>query len=255
LESGNDAAVHNYRSIIVYDMMNLLLTKPHIAAKIRPVQKASPLRRVWWRRLFLPVYIDCEHPLTVMEVELAGQKSEYEIVEIPLETIPESSSEDNDTSQPADEKTIEAEIVRVNQSGVLQVNAGKVEIQQGGANRVYAEQVTVNQGAAGIIQATSVTVEQGGLGFVRAGEVNIDESTVQTMVADTITANGGTAGLLVAREVHANPLRAFVVLAQKIDGQIDTTLDTRGAILAGLIAGIAAGLVSLVGRLLTQRKR
>jgi hypothetical protein len=46
-----------------------------------------------------------------------------------------------------------------------------------------------------------------------------------------------------------------VVLAQKIDGQVETTLDTRGAILAGLVAGIAAGLVSLVGRLLSQRKR
>ena len=112
----------------------------------------------------------------------------------------------------------------------------------------------MNQGAAVMIQATSVTVDQGGIGFVRAGEAKLDRSSAQTLVADTITVNGGTTGLLVAREVHANPLRAFVVLAQKIDGQVETTLDTRGAILAGLIAGIAAGLVSLVGRLLTQRK-
>ena len=50
----------------------------------------------------------------VMEVEVAGQKSKNEIVEIPLEIVPETSSEVENPSQPADEQIIEAEIVQVN---------------------------------------------------------------------------------------------------------------------------------------------
>jgi hypothetical protein len=190
-----------------------------------------------------------------MEAEMARKKTENNPVEIPLETALENKPEIESPPQAVEEKIIEEDLIQVKQGNIPQVNAEKVEIQSGAANRVYAEQVTVHQGGVGMVQATSVSVNQGGIGFVRAGEANLENSSTQAVVTQTATVNGGTVGLLIAREVHANPLRAFVVLAQKIDGQVETTLDTRGAILAGLVAGIAAGLVSLMGRLLSQRKR
>ncbi len=185
---------------------------------------------------------------------MVGKKSEQELVEIPLETYPEMADKDV-TTQAKDEKIVEAEAVQVNQSNISQVNAEKVEFQQGSAARVYADQVTVRQGGVGITQATSANVSQSGVGIVRASDVTLEKCSAQAVIAQTAIENGGTTGLLIAREVHANPIRAFVVLAQNIDGQVETTLDTRGAILAGVIAGIAAGLVGLVGRLLSNRKR
>jgi len=196
-----------------------------------------------------------EHSLAVMEVDMAGQKSDNDLVEIPLETVPETPGEEEKSLQPGAENAVEGDLVQLNQSNISQVNAGKVEIKQSGAYRVDAEQVTAQQSGLGMIQASSVSVSQSGIGFVRSNETVLEKNSTQVLVTQTATVNGGTAGLLVAREVHASPLRAFVVLAQKIDGQVETTLDTRGAILAGLIAGIAAGLVSLIGRLLTQRRR
>ena len=186
---------------------------------------------------------------------MAGVKPDHIMDEIPLETIPEPTNEVDISSQSVDEKIVEADIVQVNQGKVTQVNAGKVEMQQGGAGRIHAEQATIHQGGVGMVQATSVNVSQSGIGIVRTGEAILERNTVQMMIAQKTTVNGGSTGLLVAQEVHANPLHAFVVLAGKTDGQIETTLDTHGAILAGLIAGIACGLVSLVGRLLLQRRR
>jgi hypothetical protein len=228
------------------------LTKAHITTKIRPVQKGVSPQASLVEAAF---FAHDGHPEGVLEVEMAGLKSENELVEIPLETVPEATGEEGKPSQPNAGNAIEGDIVQVNQSNISQITAQKVELRQGGANKVNAEQVTAQQSGLGMIQASSVNVSQSGVGFVRSSETVLEKNSTQVLVTQTATINGGTAGLLVAREVHANPLRAFVVLAQKIDGQVETTLDTRGAILAGLIAGIAAGLVSLVGRLLTQRKR
>jgi hypothetical protein len=186
---------------------------------------------------------------------MAGQKSKNNLVEIPLEIVPETHQGAESPSQPADENVIEADIVQVNQGNVSQVNAGRVEFKQGGAGRVNAEQVTVHLGGIGMAWGTTVSVDQGGIGIVRAGEAQLDKCQTHVLVAQTATTKEGMTGVLVANEVHANPLRAVVVLAKTIDGQVETTLDTRGAILAGLVGGIALGLVSLTGRLLTRSKR
>jgi hypothetical protein len=190
-----------------------------------------------------------------MEVAMANKKTENEPVEIPLELVPETPQETEALAHSTGENIVENDVIQVNQGNVAQVNAEKVEFRQGGAARVNADQVTIHQGGAGMIQAITANVDQGGVGILRANEATLTNSSAQLMAAQAVTVNGGMAGVLVANEVHANPLRAVIVLAQKIDGPVETSLDTRGAMLAGLVGGVALGLISLVGRLLIRNHK
>ena len=60
--------------------------------------------------------------------------------------------------------------------------------------------------------------------------------------------------LVVARQVQGNPIHTTVLLAGKVEGAVETTIDTPRAALAGLIAGITVGLVLFVFRLLSRNK-
>jgi len=67
--------------------------------------------------------------------------------------------------------------------------------------------------------------------------------------------DGAQAGLLVSREVNGEVIRAGVLLAGRVEGSVETILDTPRALLAGLASGVAVGLVLWVGSLLKQRWR
>jgi hypothetical protein len=62
------------------------------------------------------------------------------------------------------------------------------------------------------------------------------------------------AGVVAGREVHVNETRTGILLARTVHGDVNTVLDTRGALIAGLTAGLFSGLMLLLGRLLFRRK-
>ena len=59
-------------------------------------------------------------------------------------------------------------------------------------------------------------------------------------------------GITIARKAELNNSSSIILLAQEVEGNVETILDTRGALLAGLVSGIAVGLVLLVGNLLRR---
>jgi hypothetical protein len=62
------------------------------------------------------------------------------------------------------------------------------------------------------------------------------------------------AGLVAGREVHVSESRTGILLAQTVHGNVNTVLDTRGALIVGLTGGLFAGLMLLLGRVLFRRK-
>jgi len=60
------------------------------------------------------------------------------------------------------------------------------------------------------------------------------------------------AGAIIAREVHGGFVQTTILLASKVDGPVESVLDTPRAMLAGLTAGVAIGLVMFVGKLLRR---
>jgi len=75
------------------------------------------------------------------------------------------------------------------------------------------------------------------------------------LYTQTAHLNEAQAGLVVARQVEAGNLRTAVLLASRVEGNVETLVDTQRAMLAGLTAGIAMGLVLFLVRLLTSRRR
>ena len=62
------------------------------------------------------------------------------------------------------------------------------------------------------------------------------------------------AGFVAGRDININESRVGILLARTVHGDVNTVLDTRGALIAGLTGGLFAGLMLLLGRVLFRRK-
>jgi hypothetical protein len=61
-------------------------------------------------------------------------------------------------------------------------------------------------------------------------------------------------GITVAREVDMTGSSSVILLANEVNGEVKTVLDTPQALLAGLVAGIGVGLVLFAGGLLRRSR-
>jgi hypothetical protein len=73
------------------------------------------------------------------------------------------------------------------------------------------------------------------------------------IVAGTAEVQNSAVGYLVGRDVHAENVRTVVLLARNVEGNVTTTLDARGVLIAGLVGGLFSGLMLLLGRFLLRR--
>ena len=100
-----------------------------------------------------------------------------------------------------------------------------------------------------------VILKNGGIGVLRSEQATINQSGVAIAIAETITAKESRAGIVITRDIRSDTIRTGILLAGKIDGNVETFLDTPRAMLAGLTAGTAVGLVLWVSRLISGRKK
>lgn len=135
--------------------------------------------------------------------------------------------------------SVEADYVRVTQGGANRIVAGDVDLKNGAAIQVYGDKVALDNAVSGIIQANDVSTQGGGAGVV---------------MGDRVQLTNARTGVTIGRSVISENSSSILLLAQEVNGTVETVLDTRGALLAGLISGIAVGLVLFVGNLLARRR-
>jgi hypothetical protein len=144
---------------------------------------------------------------------------------------------------------VEAETITVTQGGIGAASAEDITVTQGGIGRAQADDIAVRLGFVGIAQGERVSAELSGLGLAIAGEVAMTQSMARTILARDVNIHQGGAVALVAREVNIEgPSGAFLLLAQKVNGNVRTIVDWRGALVIG------AGLVAAAGLLRLRRK-
>jgi hypothetical protein len=146
--------------------------------------------------------------------------------------------------------------------------AGLVQMHQGSAQVINAEDVKMSQSAALELNAGSVSANQTGLGFVQADVVTVQDGAVAAARAEKMSVNGN-AGLVVAKSVEfgnayagivigdvvrGEKIESIILLSRKVEGNVTTVIDTRGALIAGLVGGLFAGIMLLMGRMLFGRK-
>ena len=168
------------------------------------------------------------------------------------EELPEFESPQVTNVMRADVKSVHAELVRMRQADAEFIRAEEVEMQNSAAANVKANQVATRQSALGMVNATEAKLENTATGIVQAENVSISGYTA-VIGAGSADIHHSTVGYLAAQEVHAQDVRAVVLLARNVNGNVITTLDTRGVVIAGLIGGLFGGLMLLLGRFLIRR--
>ncbi len=87
----------------------------------------------------------------------------------------------------------------------------------------------------------------------RGVSVALQQSGAGVLVAQTAQVDNSGVGILVAKDLHLERSRSLILLARNVDGQVETVLDTRGALLTGLSAGLAVGLILFLRSLMRRR--
>lgn len=143
---------------------------------------------------------------------------------------------------------VQADLVRMHRSLAGEIDADEVELQSGAIGQVQAGHVHAVRSLIGMAQAAEVQVT-GMAGIVRAETAGV-QGSAGIVIADSLTLEQAHAGVVAGREVHAERIETKVLLAGRVEGEVHTLLDTRGAIIAGALAGLVAGVLFLAGRAL-----
>ena len=93
------------------------------------------------------------------------------------------------------------------------------------------------------------------MGLASASDVTMQQSSAVYLQASTAEVKDSSVAVLVARQVSGGPIRAGILLAGRVEGPVETQVDTARALLAGITAGVFTGLILLAARLFTQRNR
>jgi hypothetical protein len=164
-------------------------------------------------------------------------------------------------------ETNDPQVVNLSQANVDSVHAELVRMHQAYAGTVAADDVELSTSAAGGVNAQSVNVHDSLVGGVNAEEAHVWDSviggvngslvnaqgTIAMVAGQSVTVEGARVGVTAANEVRGGRVDTVVLLAGRVEGEVHTTMDTRGAIIAGLVAGLFTGLIVLVGRIAFRR--
>ena len=160
----------------------------------------------------------------------------------------------------AAERRIEATTVTITQGGAAEVEADSIQVNRGGIGAASAEDITVTSGGIGLAQADDIAVRMGAIGFARGehvstelgaigfalgGDVSVTQGFARTVLARDVNIRQGAAGTVVANHVTlGEQTGTLVLLARKVEGDVRTVLDWRGALAAGAALGIVVGLLA-----------
>lgn len=122
------------------------------------------------------------------------------------------------------------------------------------AAEVIASQVSVQDSAVMHLQGETVTATNTGIMLASVQHFDASTSGIGSLFADTVHLHESQAGFVVGRQVTGELIRTKILLASKVEGQVETLIDTPRTLLFGISAGVATGLVLTLFRLILKRK-
>ncbi|MGH2511514.1 MAG: hypothetical protein ACRDGQ_02380 [Candidatus Limnocylindrales bacterium] len=122
----------------------------------------------------------------------------------------------------------------------------ELTIQQGGLGALNATNVAVTQGGVGAVRAERLAVELGGVGAAMTNQFEIRQGLVGAVIARDARFEQAGVRNLIANHVQFGPNSgAGLVLAARVEGDVQTLVDWRGALAFGVAAGLVAGLLRI----------
>jgi hypothetical protein len=151
----------------------------------------------------------------------------------------------------SDIEFVEGEFVNVIQSTARSVEGGHINLQQVGALSVDGERIEAAQCASGVLKGGDVSLNQGICIISAADNLSVNSSLSAIVVSrDQATADKSAVGIMAAHKIKTENTSAFLVIGNKIEGNITTLLDWKSALSLGAVLGGIWGFFSL----LTRRK-
>lgn len=147
----------------------------------------------------------------------------------------------------SDIEFIEGEFITIKQSTVRSVEGGHIELQQVGAFSIDGEKIEVTQGASGILKGTDVSLNQSISAVTAADTIGVNFSlSPVTISREQINATRSAVGMMAAREIKSDNTSAFLLVANKVEGNVTTLLDWRSSLALGAVIGGLWGLFSVL---------
>jgi hypothetical protein len=152
----------------------------------------------------------------------------------------------------ADIGAVTAEMVRMHQSSAETINSEDVEMNIAAAGTVNATTLSARQSLLGGVNAEQADIANSFVGGVRGANLGV-QGIIGSAAGETVNVQNAYVGVTAAREVRGERIESLVILAGRVEGEVHTLVDTRGAVIAGLVGGLFAGLIVLVGRIAFRR--
>jgi hypothetical protein len=149
--------------------------------------------------------------------------------------------------------SVKAELVRMHQSAAQAVAADEIEAHQAFIVEATAEKLSAHETGIGALKAEQVNLTNSGVGVVKTGTANLN-GYAGVISAGSANLQNSYAVVVNSQDLQADRIDTLVLLSRHVDGNVQTVVDTRGAILIGMISGLFAGLVLLVGQLVFRRR-
>lgn len=147
---------------------------------------------------------------------------------------------------------VHAEMVRMHQSTAETITSEDVELNVSAAVGVHTQTLSAKQSIFGGVNAENADISNSLVGGVRGGTIGV-QGVVGGVAGGTVNLQNARVGAVAAREVRGERVDSVFLLAGRVEGEVHTLLDTRGAIIAGLVGGLFVGVILLVGRIAFRR--
>ena len=152
----------------------------------------------------------------------------------------------------ADVDSIHGEIVHAHQSTIDHIVTDEADLENSHAEFIDAQKITAHQSIIGKAHAETIEMEGGDTGVIYSENANLS-GNLGAIFSQAVTMNQSQAGVIVAREMKGDKIQAVILVAAKVNGPVETKLDTRNALLVGAIAGAIIGIFISIIRFTTRR--
>lgn len=134
-----------------------------------------------------------------------------------------------------------------------EIQATHVNVSDGGVKQIIAQEVNFRDGGIQYVEAGSLKFENGGIGIARAEGIQFSNGGIGILFANRAElGENAQASLLLAREARGS-IKTALLLTGKVEGEVQTALDTPRALLFGAAVGAVIGLFLVLGQLLAKR--
>jgi hypothetical protein len=141
---------------------------------------------------------------------------------------------------------VEADSVNLDRCRVKSLEGNNVRMQQTCTLSVEADTVESRQGAAGLLRGRNIELGQSCTLAAAGHKTSQNFSISHVTAAEQAEMTSSAACVVASKEVKMMDSSAVLVLANKVEGNINTLLDWRSALSLGAVMGGILGLISLL---------